>query len=43
MAAKDLYHDAVVEALNKDNRTITHDPLYLDYDPHSLYVDLGIE
>lgn len=41
MAAKDIYHDVVVEALRKDGWTITHDPLYLDYDSHGLYVDIG--
>jgi hypothetical protein len=29
MPAKDIYHDAVVAALTKDQWTITHDPLHL--------------
>lgn len=43
MAARDLYHNIVVEALVKDGWTITDDPLYLDYGSHNLYVDLGVE
>ena len=43
MAARDLYHAVVVEALQKDGWSITDDPLYLDYDSRDLYVDLGAE
>ncbi|MGF7217055.1 hypothetical protein GGR92_003222 [Spirosoma lacussanchae] len=41
MAARDLFHDSVIAALQKDGWTITHDPLYIDYDSHGLYVDIG--
>jgi hypothetical protein len=43
MAARDLYHTIVIEALVADGWTVTDDPLYLDYDSHNLYVDLGVE
>ena len=43
--AKDLYHDAVRNALEKDGWTITHDPLrLLDKDNNLDYeIDLGAE
>ena len=43
MPARDLYHDAVVQALIVDGWTITDDPLYLSYGGRDLYVDLGAE
>ena len=43
MPAKNVYHDAVVEALTADGWTITHDPLRLSYGGKDLYVDLGAE
>jgi hypothetical protein len=43
MPARDLYHDAVVQALIKDDWEITHDPLLLSYGGKDLYVDLGAE
>ncbi len=43
MPAKDLYHDAVVEALTSEGWTITDDPLRLAYGRRNLYVDLGAE
>ncbi len=43
MPAKDIYHDAVRNALIKDGWTITHDPLVLKWGPKDLYVDLGAE
>jgi hypothetical protein len=43
MPAKDLYHDAVVEALTADGWTITDDPLYLSSGKRDLWVDLGAE
>lgn len=44
MPAKDLYHDAVKNALVKDGWTITHDPLRLRLRRgKSLFVDLGAE
>lgn len=43
MPAKDLYHDAVKNALIKDGWTITHDPLTLKIGDSRLFVDLGAE
>jgi len=43
MPAKDIYHDAVKNALIKDGWTITHDPLILKWGLKDLYVDLGAE
>ncbi len=41
--AKDLYHDTVRTALEKDGWTITDDPLRLTIGRRGLYVDLGAE
>jgi hypothetical protein len=43
MAAKDIYHDACVRALEKDGWTITHDPLTIPVDGTNLLVDVGAE
>nr|WP_313887505.1 XisH family protein [Nodosilinea sp. LEGE 07088] len=43
MAAKDLFHDAVKRALEKDGWTITHDPLFISFGGVEMYVDLGAE
>ncbi len=43
MPAKDIYHDAVKNALIKDGWTITNDPLRLSYGGKDVYVDLGAE
>ncbi len=43
MPAKDIYHDAVKQALIKAGWTITHDPLILKWGLKDLYVDLGAE
>jgi XisH protein len=43
MAAKDLYHNTVRTALEKDGWTITNDPLTLEIGDRSLFVDLGAE
>lgn len=43
MAARDLYHDNVRNALVKDGWTITHDPLSLAWDDTGLQIDLGAE
>jgi hypothetical protein len=40
---RDIYHDAVKNALVKDGWTITHDPFALPFGLHNLYVDLGAE
>ncbi len=43
MPAKDLYHDAVKQALIKDGWTVTNDPLHLRYGSFDFYIDLGAE
>lgn len=43
MSAKDLYHDAVIAALQTDGWLITHDPLHLKVGERDLLVDLGAE
>lgn len=43
MPAKDLFHDNVKNALEKDGWKITNDPLALKWEARNLYVDLGGE
>jgi hypothetical protein len=43
MPAKDIYHNTVRTALEKDGWTITKDPLTLEIGDRSLFVDLGAE
>jgi XisH protein len=43
MSAKDIFHDAVKSALQKDGWTITNDPLYLRLGDDQLRVDLAAE
>lgn len=43
MPAKDIFHDAVKNALIKEGWTITDDPLYLEFGGVDMYVDLGAE
>ncbi len=43
MPAKDIFHDAVRNALEKDGWLITEDPIYLDYGGVEIYIDLGAE
>lgn len=43
MSAKNVYHDAVVDALTADGWTITDDPLTLEYGGRKLRVELGAE
>jgi hypothetical protein len=43
MPAKDIFHNIVKQALEKDGWTITHDPLYLDFGGVELYINLGAE
>lgn len=43
MAAKDIYHDQVRKALEKDGWAITHDPLALPWGRISVQIDLGAE
>lgn len=41
MPARDIYHDTVKRALEKDGWTITDDPLRLQVGIHRMFVDLG--
>jgi len=41
--AKDLFHDAVRRALEKDGWIITDDPLFLRFGGIEMYIDLGAE
>lgn len=43
MPARDIYHDAVKNALVKDGWTITDDPLHLKWGQKDMYVDLGAQ
>ena len=43
MSAKDLYHDAVKNALIKDGWTITADPYPIKYKEVKLFADLASE
>jgi len=41
--ARDVFHDAVRHALEKDGWTITHDPLYIRTGGVEYHIDLGAE
>lgn len=43
MAARDLFHNAVKQALIADSWVITDDPLVIQFGGVELYVDLGAE
>jgi hypothetical protein len=43
MSARDVFHNAVKVALQKDGWTITHDPLSIDLMDGQLQADLGAE
>jgi hypothetical protein len=43
MPAKDIYHEAVKNALIKDGWTITADPYKIQYEDAELYADLAAE
>jgi hypothetical protein len=43
MPARDVYHDAVKNALVKDGWTITADPYFIKYEDAELYADLAAE
>jgi len=43
MSAKDLYHDVVRAALERDGWAITHDPYTISVARRDVYVDLGAE
>jgi hypothetical protein len=43
MPSKDLYHDIVVTALQKEGWQVTDDPLYLRFEEVDFFIDLGAE
>lgn len=43
MPQRDVYHDCVKRALEKDGWVITHDPLALSFGQGKVYADLGAE
>jgi len=43
MPAKDIFHDVVKSALEKEGWNITADPLFLRFGGLELYIDLGAE
>lgn len=43
MSAKDLFHQAVKTALQKENWLITDDPLHLEMGTFDYFIDLGAE
>ncbi|NEU71284.1 fatty-acid oxidation protein subunit alpha [Hassallia byssoidea VB512170] len=43
MSARDIFHNAVRVALEKDGWIITHDPLSIKVDEIDFYIDLGAE
>jgi len=43
MTAKDIFHDVVKVALQKDGWTITHDPFVLEWDERQFSIDLAAD
>lgn len=43
MPARDIFHNAVKNALQKEQWVITHDPLSIDIGGVEMYIDLGAE
>lgn len=43
MSAKDIFHDAVRRALEKEGWIITHDPLFIRFGGLDMYIDLAAE
>ena len=43
MSRRDLFHDAVVHALEHDGWTVTDDPYYLEYGEQTLQIDVAAE
>jgi glucose-6-phosphate 1-dehydrogenase len=43
MSARDLFHEAVKNALKKEEWVITHDPLEIQFEEVKLKIDLGAE
>ena len=43
MPTRDIYHDAVKQALIKAGWRVTHDPLHIKYRGFDFFIDLGAE
>jgi hypothetical protein len=43
MPARNIHHDAVIQALQADGWTITHDLFLIPYGDRRLFIDLGAE
>lgn len=43
MPARNIHHDAVIQALQAEGWTITHDPLLIPFGERRLFIDLGAE
>ncbi len=43
MPRRDVFHDSVRVALEKDGWIVTHDPLYFEWEDATYYPDLGAE
>ncbi|MEH2276983.1 MAG: XisH family protein [Nostoc sp.] len=43
MPARDIFHNAVRQALEKEGWKITHDPLPVSFELGDMYIDLGAE
>jgi len=43
MSAKDVFHNAVKNALQKEGWLITDDPLFIRFGGINIYIDLGAE
>lgn len=43
MAARDIYHNTVINVLTRDGWLITDDPLSIKWGQKDLYIDLGAE
>ncbi len=43
MPARDIFHDAVIHALEREKWKITHDPYLIYYELGKMYIDLGAE
>jgi CRISPR/Cas system-associated exonuclease Cas4 (RecB family) len=43
MPARDIFHNAVVNALEKENWVVTNDPLEIEFERVTLKIDLGAE
>ena len=43
MPARNIHHNAVIQALQADGWTITHDPLLIPCGDRRLFIDLGAE